>query len=243
VSPELDASRKRWQARAESIPPSPSAVQREVDAMRGSYTAVFAHRWNYHHTFQSAYLYYVFVFDVFGMMLLGMGLMRLGFFSGTCSGRVYRGASVLAVVGACVAGGLAYAWQQTGFSAVTIDLWLARELSYPWTRAVVGLGFAAIVIQLVRAGRARGITAALSSVGRLAFSNYVLQTVCCSLWFFGYGFGRYGSCSRSELMLVVLAVTAIQIVFSGLWSKWFRFGPLEWAWRSLTYWQVQPIRR
>ncbi|MEQ1632121.1 MAG: hypothetical protein ABL997_07090, partial [Planctomycetota bacterium] len=96
VSPELDASRKRWQARAESIPPNPAAVQREVDAMRGSYTAVFAHRWNYHHTFQSAYLYYVFVFDVFGMMLLGMGLMRLGFFSGTCSGRVYVGASVLA---------------------------------------------------------------------------------------------------------------------------------------------------
>ena len=86
------------------------------------------------------------------------------------------------------------------------------------------------------------VTRTLATVGRLAFSNYVLQTVCCTLWFFGYGLGHYGTQSRSELMVVVLVVTAIQVGFSGLWSRWFRIGPLEWAWRSLTYWRLQALR-
>ena len=243
LSPEADASRKRWQARVNSIPPAPEAVQVEVAAMRGSYVDVFAHRWNHHHTFQSVYLYYVFVFDVLGMMLLGMGLMRIGFFGGTCSGWVYGAAVIGGIVGACIAAALAWAWQQAGFSAVSLRIWLWRELSYPWTRALAGLGFAALVILTVRRGGLRRVTEALSAVGRLAFSNYVLQTVCCSLWFFGYGFGYYGTHSRSQLMLVVLAVTAIQLVFSVLWLRRFRFGPLEWVWRSLTYWRMQPMCR
>jgi len=242
VTPELEAARRRWRARTESIPPPPATVQAEVTAMRGDYAAVFAHRWNYHHTFQSAYLYYVFVFDVFGMMLLGMGLMRLGFFAGTCRRWVHLAALGGGVLGASCAGALAFAWQQQGFSNESPDLWLARELTYPWSRTLVALAWASVVVLAVRAGRAVAVTRTLGSVGRLAFSNYVLQTVCCSLWFFGYGFGRYGTQSRSELMVVVLVVTAIQVVGSGLWSRWFRIGPLEWAWRSLTYWRLQPLR-
>ena len=242
VPPELEAARRRWRARVASIPPPAATVQAEVTAMRGSYAEVFAHRWNYHHVFQSSFLYHVFVFDVFGMMLLGMGLMRAGFFDGTCRRWLHLAALGGGVLGVLVAGTLAFAWQQQGFTNGSPELWLARELTYPWTRALVALGWAALVVLAVRAGRAVPVTWILGSVGRLAFSNYVLQTVCCTLWFFGYGLGHYGTQSRSELMVVVLVVTAIQVGFSGLWSRWFRIGPLEWAWRSLTYWRLQPLR-
>lgn len=242
VPPELEAARRRWRARLASIPPPAASVQAEVTAMRGSYATVFAHRWNHHHTFQSTFLYQVFVFDVFGMMLLGMGLMRIGFFDGTSRRWLHLAALGGGALGALVAGALAFAWQQQGFTNGSPELWLARELTYPWTRTLVALGWAAVVVLVVRGGRAVAVTRILGNVGRLAFSNYVLQTVCCTLWFFGYGLGHYGAHSRSELMVVVLVVTAIQVVASGLWSHWFRIGPLEWAWRSLTYWQLQPLR-
>ena len=77
----------------------------------------------------------------------------------------------------------------------------------------------------------------------MALTNYVLQTVCCTLLFFGYGCGLYATMSRAELMLVWAAVSAVQIVVSWLWLALFRFGPLEWLWRSLVWWQVQPLLR
>src|SRR5262249_30721135 len=111
------------------------------------------------------------------------------------------------------------------------------------TRALVALAWASLLILLLRAGRLRAVTQALGAVGRMAFSCYIVQTLCCTLWFFGYGLGRYGTQSRSELMLVVAVVSAIQVAFSLLWRRGFRFGPLEWAWRSLSYWRWQPLLR
>ena len=76
----------------------------------------------------------------------------------------------------------------------------------------------------------------------MAFSNYVLQTLCCTWFFFGYGLGYYGQFSRAELMLVWLGVSLVQVLASSMWLSHFRHGPLEWLWRSLTYWRWQPLR-
>jgi len=110
-------------------------------------------------------------------------------------------------------------------------------------RGIVGLGWAAALILLHRAGVLRFPLARLADAGRMAFSNYLLQTVCCTLLFFGHGFGLYGSLSRAQLMGVWAAVSAVQLLASWVWLHWFRFGPLEWAWRSLVWWKVQPLRR
>jgi len=57
------------------------------------------------------------------------------------------------------------------------------------------------------------------------------------------GFGMLGRLQRYELYFVVGAVWIFQIIFSHLWLRCFRFGPFEWAWRSLTYWKVQPMKK
>ena len=243
VSDELAAARKRWETRLASVPPKAEDITKEVTAMRGGYLEVFAHRWDYHNTFQSAYLYYYFVWDVLGMMFLGMGLMKIGFFAGRSPASMYL---LFLVAGAAAAFGVllwARAWKATGFSPGALDLQLWKQTTYSYSRAIVGLAWASGLLLMVRAGRAQHLTSALGAVGRMAFSNYVLQTVCCTLLFFGYGFGFYGKVSRSWLMLVVAGVTMLQIAFSSAWLKRFQFGPLEWAWRSLTYWQRQSLSR
>ena len=80
-------------------------------------------------------------------------------------------------------------------------------------------------------------------VGQMAFTNYLMQSLMCGLFFYGIGFGYFGNLQRYELYYVVLAVWIIEIAWSHIWLKFFRFGPLEWLWRSLTYWKRQPFRK
>jgi uncharacterized protein len=240
VPTELAQARTRWERRL--APPSPEAVQPEIAAMRSGWPTVFAYRWAYHHGFQADYLYAYFVWDVLGMMLLGMGLLQLGFFAGTLPARVYWAVIAAGVAAAALCWWQARAWHATGFSSGALELRSLQNASYAYTRGIVGLAWAAGLLLILRAGRLRGFTAALGAVGRMAFSNYVLQTVLCTLLFFGYGLGQYARFSRAELMLVWLGVTLVQIAFSVLWLRRFRFGPLEWAWRALTYGRRPPLR-
>lgn len=83
---------------------------------------------------------------------------------------------------------------------------------------------------------------ALAAVGRTALTNYLLQTIIAVAIFYGHGLGLFGSVERTGQMLVVLAIWASQLLVSPLWLRYFRFGPFEWLWRSLTYWRLQPLR-
>ena len=80
-------------------------------------------------------------------------------------------------------------------------------------------------------------------MGRTAFSNYILQTLLGIAVFSGTGFGLFGSVERIGQLSIVFAMWAVQLVISPIWIKHFEFGPLEWLWRSLTYGQLQPMRR
>jgi uncharacterized protein len=82
-----------------------------------------------------------------------------------------------------------------------------------------------------------------AAVGRMAFTNYLMHSVILTTIFYGYGFGLYGQVPRAWQMAFVVAVLSFQLWMSPLWLKHFRFGPAEWAWRSLSYWRLQPMRR
>ncbi len=81
------------------------------------------------------------------------------------------------------------------------------------------------------------------AAGRMALSNYLGQSLICTLLFNGYGLGFWGELDLTVTLPLVLAVFALQAVFSYLWLRRFRFGPAEWVWRSLTYGALQPLRR
>src|SRR3546814_15096220 len=77
----------------------------------------------------------------------------------------------------------------------------------------------------------------------LVLSNYLMQSLILSLVFHGYALGQYGNIPRAKQMLLSAAILAFQCVFSALWLKAFRFGPMEWLWRCFTYWQWQSMWR
>ncbi len=83
--------------------------------------------------------------------------------------------------------------------------------------------------------------APIGKVGRMALTNYVLQSVVCSLLFNGYGFGFYEKIGAAGLWGITFAIYLCQIPLSGWWLSRFQFGPLEWLWRSLTYKEWQPF--
>jgi uncharacterized protein len=96
---------------------------------------------------------------------------------------------------------------------------------------------------LSRTSLGRKILKPFTYVGRMALSNYILQSIISFLLFYGVGFGLYGKVGPFIGVVMVVIIYIGQILFSKWWFSRFRFGPLEWVWRSLTYWKRQPLLR
>jgi uncharacterized protein len=83
----------------------------------------------------------------------------------------------------------------------------------------------------------------LAAVGRMALTAYVFQSVFYTTLYYGYGLGMYGKLGGAHILLLAVVVFPIEILLCSLWLRRYRFGPLEWLWRSLTYMKLQPMRR
>lgn len=82
----------------------------------------------------------------------------------------------------------------------------------------------------------------MASAGRMAITNYLMQSLICTLLFYGYGLGFFGIGAALGILLTVV-IWLLQVAMSVWWLKRFRFGPVEWLWRVITYWSGQPIRK
>lgn len=85
--------------------------------------------------------------------------------------------------------------------------------------------------------------APLAQVGRMALTNYLGQSVICTLIFYGYGLGLFGQVGKAAGLLLAVVIYVAQVWFSGWWLRRFQYGPMEWLWRSLTYLKWQPMRK
>jgi uncharacterized protein len=82
----------------------------------------------------------------------------------------------------------------------------------------------------------------MAAVGRMAMTNYLVQSLVCTALFCGWGFGQIGTLGRTGLYAVVALIWAAQLWYSPAWLRHFRYGPAERAWRSLTYGRVQTFK-
>jgi uncharacterized protein len=114
---------------------------------------------------------------------------------------------------------------------------------YELQRFIHSIGIFGLIMLLYKSGLFKWLFALMRPVGQMAFTNYLMQSLICGLIFMGIGLGWYGRLQIYELYYVVAAVWVLEIIWSHIWLRYFRFGPLEWLWRSLTYWQIQPLRR
>lgn len=102
--------------------------------------------------------------------------------------------------------------------------------------------YASTIILLTQGEAWRRRLAPLAAVGRMALSNYLLQSLICTTIFYSYGLALFGKVRPSLGLLLTIIISLIQIPLSVSWLRRFQFGPIEWLWRSLTYWQLQPMR-
>ena len=107
---------------------------------------------------------------------------------------------------------------------------------------LIPLGYIAGIMLICRSGKLQRLTARLAAVGRMALTNYLMHSAICTFIFYGFGLGLFGKVDRMGQLLVVLVIWVFQLWFSPFWLKHFRFGPMEWFWRSLTYWKIQPMK-
>ncbi|WP_128896746.1 DUF418 domain-containing protein [Longirhabdus pacifica] len=124
-----------------------------------------------------------------------------------------------------------------GISSTYVNDLLAVELS----GMTLSIWYIASIVLLLQKKVWQKICYPLSYFGRMAFTNYLTQTLLCYLIFVVGGY--YGQVSLVEGTWIALGILALQMIWSWLWLKQFRFGPLEWLWRSLTYGQLQPLKR
>lgn len=87
------------------------------------------------------------------------------------------------------------------------------------------------------------VTQAISKTGRMAFTNYLTQTIICTTIFYSYGLGLYGRVNYWQGILLAIAIFGLQLLWSHYWLRNYRFGPFEWLWRSMTYARWQPLKR
>lgn len=118
---------------------------------------------------------------------------------------------------------------------------IAGVAAYAFGVPALALGLAALVGTLWQAAAWRRVLAVLGPAGRMALTNYLLQTVVCVTLFYGYGFGLFARFRAFEATLIALGIFLAEIVLSAVWLRYFGYGPVEWLWRQLTYRKRLPL--
>lgn len=229
------AVRAAWQAFAS---PDPAPALAEIVGYRGGLATISATRLSDLGQLQAGLPIYL--IESVGTASLGLALYRLGYFTRWPAAwhrwLLLAGLAVALPLSLAVAVMIA----QSGFApeAMAFGAMLSRVL-----RPAMTLGLASAIILLIEAGPRGWVASRLAATGRMALSNYLMTSVVMTTIFYGHGLGLFATLSRAQLYPLVAAMWLAMLLWSKPWLARFQFGPVEWAWRSLARWQVQPWRR
>jgi uncharacterized protein len=173
----------------------------------------------------------------FGLFLLGALVWRTGFFRATAPRKflVVAACSMLAIgawLTIAAARGEAFGWQLN---------WPGGAVLRSLAQLVLAGGYGAAIVVLADHAMGRKLVGWAGPLGRMAFTNYLLQSIILSWIFYGFGLALFGQLSVPQSLAVALVIYAAQAAASAWWLNHFRFGPVEWLWRSLMYGELQPV--
>ena len=189
------------------------------------------------------YYTYLYIWDILLFMFLGMAFYKNGVLLGKASYTLYW---LLFIGGLGI--GLLLSWftQQSIINNHFSEYEISKNVSFQYyqvARMCRSLGFFALIMLMYKSRFFKWFFALFRPVGQMAFTNYLMQSFIGLIFFTGIGLGYFGKLERHELYIYVAVVWIIEIIWSHIWLRYFRFGPLEWAWRSLTYWKKQPLKK
>ena len=225
---------KEWQA-------SPEGISKQIAIYRGSWLGQLPHRAS------SAFILQTYVFAIFigwrtaGCMLMGMALYRWKVLTGEASKSTYW---LMVLIGFAIGLPTIAFGVHRNFAVdwnVRYSFFQGSQFNY-WGSLAVALGYVGLINLLVKTTWFAWPASLLANVGRMALTNYLMQSIICSFVFYGHGLGLYCKLSRLQQFGVVLAIWVTQLIISPLWLNRFRYGPVEWLWRSMSYGKWQPLR-
>lgn len=129
------------------------------------------------------------------------------------------------------------------FGAALMAAVLTAFVSSVLATVTLAFAYAAFIIGLASAPLGPMLLGWAAPLGRMAFTNYIVQSLIFSWIFYGYGLGLFGKLDVSTALAIGVVVYVAQVFVSQWWLRRYRFGPIEWAWRSLMYGHLQPMRR
>ena len=228
-----------WDAYLERQFSSPAQIQADIEAKNSGYIDNFIASAPVSLLLQTLVLLLNTLWDVLAMMLLGMAFLKWGLLDASRSSRDY---CLVAIAGIGLGLPLNYLETVAFIDSGYRMYWAAAfRPSYDISRLSLAVAYIALVMLICKQALLPWLRTALAAVGQMALTNYLAQTIICNFIFMGFGMGLFGDLQRYQAYLVVLAVWAFQIVFSLIWLRYYRFGPAEWLWRSLSYKKSQPL--
>ncbi len=222
--------------------PSSAEISKEIDYSTGAWERHIIYRAQQAFSVQTSKFVYQDLWKYSGMMLIGMALYRRKVFKAKQSSKTYMkmigyGIGIglpLVTVGTML--NFNYDWD------FRMSYFFIALLNY-WGSILMAIGYIGIIMLICKSGTRGFIPKRLSEVGRMSLSNYIFMSIICSFIFYGQGFALFGDVDRSLQAVFVLGIWAVIITFSAVWLNFFRFGPLEWLWRTLTYGKLQPLAK
>ncbi len=221
--------------------PDKEVIINDLLIYRGSWTDQMENRIPIALTVQTFVFFMYSLWRVWGLMLIGMALYKLKVLTASRSSKFYL---VFLIIGFLVGYFLIITGMIKNFNAgwvMEYSMFGGKLFNY-WGSIFVSFGYIGLVMLFCKSNLFSGFKKLLAAVGRMAFTNYILQTLICTTIFYGHGFGFYGKVERGGQILIVFGVWIFSVLFSYYWLKYFRYGPLEWLWRSLSYMKFQPIK-
>lgn len=182
------------------------------------------------------------ILETLPLMMLGMALFRNGFLTGVWEAAAYR-RTALRWLPPGVLLTLLVGWVQwrAGF-----DYLVAVNAFMAWAgpgRLMMTIAYAALLVLLIKGAAGAPWLARVAATGRMAFSNYLGTSIVMTTIFYGYGTGLFGDVDRWTLYLFCIGMWAVMLLWSKPWLDRFRYGPLEWLWRSFARGRLQEMRQ
>ncbi len=220
--------------------PNAELMQREVQAYQGGFIGQLTQRTHTAIMMQTSYFIGHIFWRVFGLMLMGMALYKSGFLIGKWERHRYIKIGLLVgIPGVCmVLGGVVfnfyYEWE------LRYSMFLGSQFNY-WGSLGMAVAYVCLIILLCKRKVWTPLLDQVAAVGRMALTNYLLQSLIMATFFYGFGF--FGEVDRYKQLFVVLGIWVCQMLYSHYWLARFRYGPFEWLWRSLSRGKVEAFRK
>ena len=239
LTDELKTAQTKWEERLKER--SPEAIAEYNVNMKKGYFDVVAFLAPMNMNFQKYYFYRYDVWDILSMMLLGIAFFKLNILSAEKSYKFY-----MAMLGIGYAIGLSVNYFEVqmiidaNFSLLSFS---KSNITYDLGRVFTAVGHIGLIMLFCKLPILKWLKNALSAVGKMALTNYVMHSVFALVLFTGAGFGMFGNFERHQLLYIVFSIWLFQLIASPIWLRYFQFGPLEWLWRNLSYNKRHPIRK